>query len=98
MLFRSLVAGPLKRTDCSLVSDGAAALVLTDVVMPGLSGRELVDRLRQQRDVKVIFMSGYTGPAVFPHGQLEPRTHFLGKPFGPVALSRKVREILDRAA
>jgi PAS domain S-box-containing protein len=71
-------------------------LVLTDVVMPGMSGRQLADRLQAQRpDLKVLFMSGYSGDAVAQHGVLEAGTHFIGKPFTAAELARKVRGVLD---
>src|SRR5229473_2598307 len=76
---------------------GAIHLLLTDVVMPGLNGRELANRLAGLRpDAKVIFMSGYTDDAVTRHGVLEPGSAYVQKPFTPDAIARKVREVLDR--
>jgi PAS domain S-box-containing protein len=70
-------------------------LVLTDVVMPGLSGRELADRLKQRRPgIKVMFMSGYTDDAIVHRGALEEEAQFIQKPFGPDQLAIKVREML----
>jgi signal transduction histidine kinase/CheY-like chemotaxis protein len=70
-------------------------LILTDVVMPGLSGRELADRLKQRgRRVKVLFMSGYTGDTTVQNGVLRQEAEFIQKPFGPDQLAVKVREIL----
>jgi PAS domain S-box-containing protein len=70
-------------------------LILTDVVMPGLSGRELADRLKQcGHGIKVLFMSGYTGDIVLHHGVLQKEAEFIQKPFGPDQLARKVREML----
>jgi two-component system, cell cycle sensor histidine kinase and response regulator CckA len=73
-------------------------LLVTDMVMPQLGGRELAERLRSQRpEIKVLFMSGYLGDAPNDVG-LNAAGHFLPKPFAPRALLQKVREILDPAA
>jgi two-component system cell cycle sensor histidine kinase/response regulator CckA len=71
-------------------------LVLTDVVMPEMSGPELAKRLRVLRpEVKVLFMSGYTDDTIIRHGMLDPKTRFLQKPLTPEDLLRKVRDVLD---
>ncbi len=71
-------------------------LLLTDVVMPGISGRVLADRLSQQRPgIHIVYMSGYTGQMVGQHGVLEEGSFFLAKPFTREALAAKVREALD---
>lgn len=71
-------------------------LLLTDVVMPDVSGPELADRLKGlNSSLKVLFMSGYTDDAIAPQGVLEPGIAFLQKPFTPDALAEKVREVLD---
>jgi PAS domain S-box-containing protein len=71
-------------------------LLLTDVVMPHLGGKELAGRLMALRPaLKVLFMSGYTDEAVQQHGLLQPNTAFLQKPFSPDTLAKKIREVLD---
>ena len=72
-------------------------LILTDVVMPGMSGRQLVERCWQIRqDFKVLYMSGYTDNAIVQHGVLEEGINYIQKPFTVDALARKVREVLDK--
>lgn len=71
-------------------------LMLTDVVMPGMGGRQLVERLPAfLAGMKVLYMSGYPDEAIGRHGFLDPGTPFLQKPFTADSLLRKVREILD---
>jgi CheY-like chemotaxis protein len=75
---------------------GPIHLLVSDVVMPGASGRELARRLAETRpDTRVLYVSGYTDDAIVYHGMLEPGLHFLQKPFTPAVLARKVREVLD---
>ncbi len=75
--------------------DGPIHLVITDVVMPGMGGRELVKQLAQTRpETKVLYLSGYTEDAIVSEGSIESGTAFLQKPFTLQNLSRKVREIL----
>ena len=79
--------------------DGAIHLLVTDVVMPGMNGREVAQRLAGTRaGIKVLYLSGYTDDAIVHHGVLEPGVAFLQKPFTPAVLGRKVREVLDRPA
>lgn len=71
-------------------------LIITDVVMPGMGGRQLIEQIRNRLpDAKVLFMSGYTEDAIVRHGILSSEAEFLQKPFTAVALKSKVREILD---
>jgi CheY-like chemotaxis protein len=75
----------------------ALHLLLTDVVMPRMSGREVAARLRLERPgLRVLYMSGYTDNAIFQHGLPEPGATFLQKPIGPETLVRRVRELLGR--
>lgn len=74
-------------------------LLLTDVVMPGMSGRELADHLKfLYPGMKMLYMSGYTDDSLLRRGVLGPEAAFLSKPFTPQAIACKVREVLDRPA
>ncbi|MCE5250906.1 PAS domain S-box protein [bacterium] len=71
-------------------------LLLTDVIMPGMGGKELYKALKKSYpDSKVLFMSGYTDDSIVHHGILDPGLEFIEKPFSPAALLKKVRNILD---
>ena len=75
---------------------GRIDLVLTDVVMPNVSGRELADRLEKlQPGIKVLFMSGYTDNVIVHHGVLEEGAEFIQKPFSPEQLAGKIRAVLS---
>jgi two-component system, cell cycle sensor histidine kinase and response regulator CckA len=75
---------------------GRVHLVVTDVVMPGLSGPALAAQLiNTQPTARVLYMSGYTDDLIVQHGVLQPGVAFLQKPFSPETLSKKVREVLD---
>jgi PAS domain S-box-containing protein len=109
-MVRSLVVTILKRRGYTVLvaSDGEEArhvsekhpdpihLLLTDVVMPGASGKKVATALTADRpEVKVLFMSGYTDDTIVHHGVLDEGTNFITKPFTPTSLARKVREVLD---
>ena len=76
---------------------GEIHLLLTDMVMPGMSGRELAERISaKRRDIRVLFMSGYTDNVITSGGMLQEGLAFLQKPFSPAALVQKVREVLSQ--
>ncbi len=78
---------------------GPIHLLLTDVVMPNMSGREVAFQLAPKRaDMRVLYTSGHTEDRIMHHGVLQDRMAFLQKPFTLSALARKVREVLDRPA
>ena len=78
--------------------DGSIDLLVTDVVMPGAGGRQLADELRRHRpDLRVLYMSGYTDDAIVRHGVEANIDAFLQKPFTPLSIARKVREVIDAA-
>ena len=75
--------------------EGPLDLVITDVIMPGMSGQELSARLRERRpSLRILYVSGYTDDAILQHGTLLPNTGFLQKPFTPGTLAQRVREVM----
>jgi CheY-like chemotaxis protein len=110
---RAVACGILRRCGYAVLEAGGAAtaieiaaahvgtieLVLTDVVMPKASGPELAKVVKRARpDTRVLFMSGFTDDTVFRHGVANDELAFVQKPFTPVSLAAKVREVLDGAA
>ncbi len=90
-----VASGNEAKTAC-LHHEGDIHLLLTDVVMPQMGGREVAEMLLQLHpEMKVLYISGYTDDAIIHHGMLEKGTAFLEKPFMPEALARKVRAVLD---
>jgi CheY-like chemotaxis protein len=87
---------PLEARRLSESYRGQIHLLITDVVMPKVSGRELAEELHKRREgIKVLYMSGYTDNAVVNTGILHKEVAFLQKPFTPASLTEKVREVLD---
>jgi len=77
--------------------DAPIHLLVTDVVMPGMSGRALAEKLQEKvPKLKVLYMSGYTDNAIAHHGVLKKDVDFIQKPFTRERLASKVREMLDR--
>lgn len=91
-------ASPADAADISEHHQGPIHLMVTDVVMPKMSGRELANHLSSKRpEMKVLYVSGYADDAIVHHGVLDPGVAFLPKPFSPRALTRKVAEVLESA-
>ena len=77
--------------------EGSIHLMITDVVMPLMSGKELADRMAvKYPDIRVLFMSGYTDDSIVHHGVLDPGIQFLEKPFTFYGVTKKVREVLEK--
>jgi len=100
--YRTLEAG--NGAEALLIAQAHAGpihLILTDIVMPGMTGKELAGRLKQMRpEIKVVYMSGYLGylgDEITRRGLLEPGAVYVAKPFTPDSLAEKVRQILGPA-
>jgi PAS domain S-box-containing protein len=109
-IVRELAAKILKRLDYNILSasngvealeiaqnyHGVINLLITDVVMPGMNGRQLADRLIQVRpNIKVLFTSGYTENTIAHHGIIDENLSFIGKPYSSHDLAKKIRRLLD---
>jgi PAS domain S-box-containing protein len=93
-----VAGGGAEALTIALDPDTAIDAVLTDVVMPGMNGRELVERLIESRPgMRSLLMSGYTDDDILRRGVLHGETAFLQKPFTPEQLARKLRGVLDRS-
>ncbi|MDM7995409.1 MAG: PAS domain S-box protein [Acidobacteriota bacterium] len=78
---------------------GGIQLLITDVIMPGMNGKNLAEHLRlKYPDLKCLYMSGYTANVIAHHGVLDPGVHFIAKPFNVLDLASKVREVMDARA
>lgn len=87
---------PSKAIETAERYEGVIHLLLTDVVMPQMNGRDLASRVKERRpDVRVLFMSGYTEEAIAHRGVLEAGSSLISKPFTQEALTRKLRDLLD---
>ena len=88
---------PAKAKEIVLEYRGKIDLLITDVIMPEMNGRELAKEISIIRpETKILFISGYTADVISHHGGLEPGIHFLEKPFLASSLSKKVRDVLDQ--
>jgi YesN/AraC family two-component response regulator len=87
---------PIEARSLAEEHSGGIHLLITDVVMPEMNGRQLEEKLRWKHpEMKCLFMSGYTPNVVAHHGVLDEGVHFIEKPFSPGVLAEKVREVLD---
>ncbi len=91
-----VIAAPGPEDALRLAEGAEIDLLVTDVVMPAMNGRQLAERLLPDHEgMHVLYISGYTDDAVIARGVIDPGTAFLQKPFGADRLARKIRELLD---
>jgi len=94
-----VAATPGEATRLAREHAGRIHLLMTDVVMPEMNGRDLAKRLMYRYpDLKCLFMSGYTATSIAHHGVLDEDVIFIQKPFSSLTLAMKVREALDQKA
>ncbi len=98
--YQVIVAEDARRAlDYALTTREHIDMLITDVIMPEVSGRDLSVQLAQVcPDIRVLFMSGYTDEVIVHHGVLDPGVHFIQKPFTALAFLHKVRQVLDEPA
>ncbi len=90
------VDGGAQALQAASALSGPLHLLLTDAVMPGMTGRQLAEQMYRSRpETRVLYMSGYTENVLGQNGILDPEMEFVQKPFAPADLARKVREVLD---
>lgn len=90
------VHGAMEAMDTLRTLDRPVHMLLTDVVMPGMSGNELVDMVKVDHpEIQICFMSGHTDDAILLHGVSENALNYMQKPFSPIELVNKIRSILD---
>ena len=93
-----VAASGMEALDLLRHHEGPVHLVITDVIMPQMGGRQLAQELQAARpEIQVLFISGYTESSIVHRGGLRKAEAFLQKPFTPLSLARRVREMLDRA-
>ena len=90
---------PLEALKLAEAHRGTISLLVTDVILPHMSGQKLASRLVEQRpELRVLFVSGYTENTIAHHGVLDPGIAFLAKPYTPADLLKRVREVIDEGA